>query len=633
MALPNLLYGIHIGEHGFEVDSILREIKENCVDRGMNFVTIRTGGVTLRPTQPIPEEYFLTWAKYLADNKIYFIFLYSMSIKDGEYTSQMSPELVTKMKEVAGEYFLGDMLGELGALFCGKMPGYYIKGHPAMPPQHVGDMQIAKDNYIKAVQKYMDVERAIGMDKIGVSVVESTTLAAYNMEAGTNIPLAELMGRAPEPLIAEARGAATAYGAPFWGTYIAHEWYAGHYHEDMLKRKRLEIEYKLSYMNGTQVLCHESGDDVITAYGWDLPRESAPSTECRNFIDGFGEFVKSDKRPAGAPVRRVAFVRGNLDSWTGKQRHGAEMGCAVWSQFNDPDWAYGEPEWSWDVLTEIGAKRAWWEFDSYECNGMDLSSQPAYGSYDIIPADAPQSVMNTYDTLIYCGWNTMTADQLSRLEAFVEQGGTLLMSAAHLNTSTKRKGEYLPVNGGDLSRLFGCRLSGELFGSELGIKFRTDSLVKGMQYPRSRDSFGDPLYALGHVKYADVALDGGTAVGTLEGCFHYYDQPGLPAIIENKLGKGTAILMTAAQYPGNNAVYPAYRFMVRELLRAGMTNAKVQVCAPAAVRYTVYADGTVYLLNTDYDCTVPAKVLAAGVVREVSLSPMQLLRVDTGVSI
>ena len=128
-------------------------------------------------------------------------------------------------------------------------------------------------------------------------------------------------------------------------------------------------------------------------------------------------------------------------------------------------------------------------------------------------------------------------------------------------------------------------------------------------------------------------LEGGTAVGTLEECFHYYDQPGIPAIIENKLGKGTAILMTAAQYPGSNAVYPTYRFMGRELLRAGVANAKVQVCAPASVRYSVYPDGTVYLLNTDYDCTLPAKVLWANGTREVSLAPLQLLRVDTGVSV
>ena len=633
MALPNILYGLHIGEHGFEPDRIIREIKENCVARGMNFVTIRTGGVTLRPTAPIDPEHFLRWAKYLAENKIYFVFLYSMYITENGYTSQMSPELVKQMKEIAGEYFLGDMLGELGLLFCGKMPGYYIKGHPAMPPQHVGDMQIAKDNYVKAVEKYMQVERDIGMDKIGVSVVESTTLSCYNLEGGTTVPLGELMGRDPEPLIAATRGAARAYGSPYWGTYIAHEWYAGHYHEDVLKRKRLELEYKFSYLSGTHVLCHESGDDVITAYGRELPRDSEVSTECRRFIDAFGDYIKADKRPDGSPVIKVAFMQGNLDSWAGKQRNSNEVGCSVWSQFGDKDWSYNTPEWSWDILTELGQKRGWWEFDSYACHGQDLSALPAYGLYDIVPANAPVSALSRYDTIIYCGWNTMTEDQLLRLERFVEQGGTLLMTAAHLNTSTKRVGEYKPVRGGELSRLFGCKLTGELFGSDQGVKFRTDSMLEGVQYPRSLNSYSDPLYALGYANYAKVDPCGCRVVATLEECFHYFDRPGTPGIVENKLGRGTAILILSAEYPGNNAIYPLYRSMVRELLRVGVLHARVRVCAPSCVRYSVYENGTVYLLNTDYDCAVTAMVEGEGFERAVMLEPLQLVRVDTDIPI
>ena len=37
-----ILYGAHIGEHGFDKDLIIKEIEENCLSRGMNFVTIRT---------------------------------------------------------------------------------------------------------------------------------------------------------------------------------------------------------------------------------------------------------------------------------------------------------------------------------------------------------------------------------------------------------------------------------------------------------------------------------------------------------------------------------------------------------------------------------------------------------------
>ncbi len=627
MKKTEMLYGLHIGEHGFEPEEIIREIKENCIDRGMNFVTIRTPKRT-----PVAPEHFLRWAKYLADNRIYFIFLYTIQFAPWGEKSQFTPELVKEMKRIAGEYFLGDMLGELGSVFCGKMPGYFVKGHAPMPPQRLEDMQTAKDNYVKAVAEYMEIERELGMEEIGVAVVEATTLSCYNLEAGTTLPIVELMGQDPEPTIASARGAAKAYRAPRWGTYIAHEWYAGHYHDDALKRKRVELEYKHAYMNGTQILCHESGDDVISAYGREFGPESEISTECREFINAFGEFIKRDDRPDGYPVAKVAFLQGNLDSWLGSGRNSICTGSSVWSQFEGDAWGYNTPEWSWNVLDEIGKKRRWWEFDSYACHGEDHSALPPYGSYDILPANAPLSVLCSYDTLIFCGWNTMTEEQLRRLTQFVEQGGTLLAGAAHLNTATKREGERIFVNGGDLSRLFGCRLTGKSLRFGGGMKFRVESAVPGMRYPRSLDSYCDPLFSSGFVDYAELTLCGGTAVATAEDNFHFYDQPGFPTVIENRVGKGIAILMTSVDYPGNGALYPLYRFMVKELLRAGVSGARVRVQGPDALRYTVYENGTVYLLNTDFDNPIIAEIRGDGFSARVELAPLALQRVDTGIS-
>ena len=356
--MENLLYGLHIGEHAFDVDHILQELKENCVERGMNFVTLRTS----KTKAPIPKETFVSWAKYLAENKVYFIFLYTIAGAPDGQKSQLTPEIVRAMKEVAGEYFMGDMLGELGTLFCGRQPGYYrADGGPAMPDQTMPDMQQAKEQYIRTVKELMEIEKEVGVADIGVSVVEASVLSSYNLEAGTTMPLAELMPYDPEALVASVRGAARAYKTPLWGTYVAHEWYAGHYHEDALKRKRLELEYKYAYMNGTRVLCHESGDEQITAYGRCYERDSLVSTECREFINAFGEYVKKDKRPAGDPLVKVAFMQGNLDSWTGKGRSGAVLGSNVWGQYEREEWAYNTPEWSWSILSEVGKKRAWWE--------------------------------------------------------------------------------------------------------------------------------------------------------------------------------------------------------------------------------------------------------------------------------
>ena len=626
MKRSEFLYGLHIGEHGFEPDQIEKEIKENCIDRGMNFVTIRTPKRT-----PVEKAHFLRWAKYLAENRVYFIFLYTIQFAPWGQDSQFTPQLVREMKEIAGEYFLGDMLGELGSVFCGKMPGYFVKGHAPMPPQRLCDMQTAKDNYVKAVREYMEIERSLGMEQIGVAVVEATTLSCYNMEAGTTLPIVELMGQDPEPVLASVRGAAKAYHAPRWGTYIAHEWYAGHYHDDALKRKRLELEYKHAYMNGTQILCHESGDDVISAYGRNFSPESEISTECRNFINDFGAFIKKDPRPEGGPVAKVAFLQGNLDSWLGIGRNSICTGSSVWSQFEGEEWGNNTPEWSWNVLDEIGRKRRWWEFDSYACHGEDHSALPPYGSYDILPACAPLDVMCSYDTLIFCGWNTMTEELLCKLEQFVAQGGTLLASAAHLNAASERSGKRTLVREGDLRTLFGCRVSSKSIRFGGGSKFRADSAVPGVCYPRSLDSYCDPLFSAGFVEYAEVELCGATAVATAEDSFHFYDQPGFPTVIEHRLGKGVAILMTSLDYPGNGAVYPLYRFMVKELLRAGVGRAAVRVQGPDALRYTVYADGTVYLLNTDFDNSITAQITARDFCERVTLAPLEMHRVQTGI--
>ena len=130
-----------------------------------------------------------------------------------------------------------------------------------------------------------------------------------------------------------------------------------------------------------------------------------------------------------------------------------------------------------------------------------------------------------------------------------------------------------------------------------------------------------------------MEMQGGTVVATIEDSFHFLDQPGYPAVIENRLGKGVAILMGNANYPGRDASYPLFKFMVRELLRVGVSNAKVRVVGPDSLRYSVYPDGTVYLLNTDYDCSFIAEIIAEGYHQRVELAPLEIKNIKTGISV
>ena len=67
-----ILNGIHIGEHEFVPEKIIDEIKTRCIDAGFNYAVLRPHVAN------ISGEDFCKWAKYLADNEIYFMFLYTV---------------------------------------------------------------------------------------------------------------------------------------------------------------------------------------------------------------------------------------------------------------------------------------------------------------------------------------------------------------------------------------------------------------------------------------------------------------------------------------------------------------------------------------------------------------------------
>ena len=75
-------------------------------------------------------------------------------------------------------------------------------------------------------------------------------------------------------------------------------------------------------------------------------------------------------------------------------------------------------------------------------------------------------------------------------------------------------------------------------------------------------------------------------------------------VIENKVGKGVATLGTTESYPGNPAVMPLYRAMVREMMTKSARDCEIQVKSNGALRYSVYEGNKMYLLNTDYDMDI-----------------------------
>lgn len=604
-----VMVGVKVGEHSFDADGLINEIRERVINRGCNFVYIRT-----KIGEKQPREMFIKWAKFLAENKIYFHF--GTHRPPAESVAQFDAELVSELSEIAGEYFLGDGINEPGTAMACNFRGYYP---PAgylqnQPNADCNDMKQAHDNYVAKVGEDVKINREIGMPHI--VNVEATALSKYNLEAGIDMPFLEMMNGNPDNLVPFVRGASRAYNTDFWGILIAHEWYGGRRHSDTLKRKRLSLAYKLAYLSGANAIVMESGDERINSYSQSFDATSEMCEDYRRILSETAEFVKNDSRPKNGPKTEFAFVSGRYDAF------GGFCGSSLWDQFGREEWAHGDAEHSWRILDELGTRRRWADVENY--GDHDFSAFPAYGTFDIAPVESDVESLCRYKYLVFAGWNTMTDEDMDKLIAYVKSGGHLLMTAAHLNYSTKRSGEFVMPPEEKMKELFGCRFTGKTVKTNSGTKFAKDSVNREIFYPVSEDLMGDPLFSAGYAEYAEVELCGGEALGVLSDSFWKKGNETAVSVVENKLGAGTATLITSVMYPGNNAVYPLYRAMVRECVSASVRSADIKVVGSERVRYSIYEGNKIYLLNTDYDVPAVVKVISKDEEKTVVLEPLEL---------
>ena len=622
-----ILNGVHIGELGFDKEHIIEEIKERCIVPGFNFVTIRP------PLEEISQQSFIEWAKYLAENKIYFIFLYATQHAPAGKDSHLSAETIAEMKKIAGKYYLGELFGETGSMYACKLPGYYSWGPSAedkldstvyrhdLRSFRLGryeDMKEAYEGFISVMSKFTKIARENGTP--GFFCVEANAFAKHNHAAGIDVPILEMCPGDSDIMIPFFRGTATAFDAKMWGTYIAHSWYGGIRHDDPLKMKRLELTYKYAYLTGSQLFVLENGDEGIESYGMSLGEDSEVCQNYKRVLKEMRDYINSDERPVGKPRVKVGFISGLYDGWAGKWGR-----SCVYNQFHSEEWGYGDAEYSWRLLFELNGKRSWSEPENYGL--YDTSASAAYGQFDVVPIEADVDHLSEYDYLIFLGWNTMTRENMEKLTEYVRRGGHLVMSAAHLNTETKRNGKYLPIDDELVEQLFGCRHFGEITRSVKAIKFRHNSLDERVKYPSYISGGCDPLFSAGYADYLRFATLGGKTVAYLGDS--YTEKPyDTPAVIENKVGKGVATLFTSTNYPGNQAVYLTYRAIVREILSASIREADIKLIGSDRVRWAVYPGNKVYMLNTDYDMPIKLKLINGDSEQPIELDPLELRSVQ-----
>ena len=614
----DIIHGIRIGQFDFDVDSVISEIKWRCIDNGMNYVAFSPGEKDFCGYKnEYKDEKFIEIAKFLAKNKVYFTFTNTGGTKESPAFG-LKKETLGKIKEIAGDYYIGNLICEPG--------GHWSNGADYTSKRFTGNLQDGKDGFINDLNSRIANAQLPDELKNQVSFIEALPLLTYVAESNAAFPVLETLPGNPEIMIPMIRGTAKAHNKERFLTYIAHECYAGLRWEDTLKAKRLQIVYNYAYLCGSMGFLLESGDLGFRVYRDETGNHGLNPSEFdfshpvaknyRNVLRSFADFINNDNRPEGGPKVKVAFVQGNLDSWSS-----FNPGSSVWNRFDDPAYGYSGPEYTWRLLDDINVRRPW--YDPHNYGEKDLSGAPAYGQFDIINATVPLEAMTKYEYLIFTGWNTMTPEIYSNLVEYVKQGGKVLMTAAHLNTSVTRGGEIKLINDGDVQELFGCRLNAkESFSSSCGFKFN-ESIIDGVLYPVNRDY--DSWFASGYGRYAKTELKGASVASYLSQAYsESSNTDGRTAMIENKLGNGYAMLVTSLEYPGQGALYVMYKAVVRELITASHRACDVKVYGSDRLRFSVYEGNKVYILNTDLDNDIIVTVEKNGEQAKYTLKPSEL---------
>ncbi len=621
MSERKMFSGLNGGEHANAYEDLLS--LEGLLEKG----TVNSFSFRLRRIE-YSEEMFYEVARFAVKHKAHFFFLYAYQFPPEGKESHLNECIVSKVKEIAGEYFLGEIFGEAGSDKAAKAKGYF-KEDPdclatVMPPQTFQSMADGKENYLRFIRKMVEYDKKVGVP--ATALVDATALSKYNLEAGVDMPILEVMPGDVEQLVAFTRGAAVGYARKSWGGFIANEWYGGYDHGDELKAKRLLLTYRLLYLSGADTLFLESGYNSIESFGYHYGYDHPFCERYRAAMEDFHALTLRQKRLGKGPKTKVAFLHGNLDAYTGF------MGSSIWSQFDKEEWGMSAPEFSWRILDEVYRGCAWQDGANFGDNGEDYSRAPAYGQYDVVPVESKIEVLSRYDLLIFAGWNTMTEELYEKLKAYVAGGGKLIMSVAHLNGSAVR-GAHTYILDGKYEDFLGFNIVGKNRTND-GVKFRRNG-AGNTRYAGTLDYVCDCNYCGGYVDYAEVALKGGEVVAFFDNKFSPAPadiQRERAALIERKYGKGVVSVFTHTDYPGRLGVFPLYRAVVKENLTATHRECPLQVLASDRVRFALYegeqGEERLFLLNTDYNAKQFVTVRYRGEEREVLVEAGELVCVD-----
>lgn len=266
-----------------------------------------------------------------------------------------------------------------------------------------------------------------------------STLFRYLYQAGYEWLGAEQMYGPEDIVLSSLRGASRAYGKSEYGSLHAMQWGSGPF-TDPKHALRLYLSLAVAYIHGSS---HMNTEEALWTDEYANDRYTESGQAHLYAQNQMLDYIQTHTRK-GHLLTKIAVIQGRNDAWKCFGRTNA------WSQIGDK-WAFNQAMESFDLLQVFYPENRL----NY-CGKEGLFTHTPYGPIDLLPIEASEKVLQSYKVLVFLGWNTFQHQDFDRLLSYVQQGGTLLLAAAHLNNTLQPHLPCtLPTKDATLSKLLG----------------------------------------------------------------------------------------------------------------------------------------------------------------------------------
>ncbi len=455
---------------------------------------------------------------------------------------------------------------------------------------------------------------SVGLPRPFISIEPAPGGFSHLLRSGIDrVDVEMVFGDDTERRYASAIGATKAFGKETYGVDNAMLWYGGE-QQDELWFRRYRTSWYHAYLRGANPIYAEHGVMDYNAFDKKLYKDDPMVVRFRKELGDFASWVAKNPRPEGLPCAAVAFMQGRLDGYVGSwQTH-------EWGQRLNDDFRIGDDERAWKIVDRCYEREGW---SSRDLNGeTDYSANPPLGTVDVVPYDIPEEMLAKYKLVVFLGFNSMDDALYRKLVDYVAGGGTLLMTARHLDTVDRPLEEYKPYNGGDWTELTGLKALDGHRRMKYGLKF-TENPSCGWKF-HMYGTACDPWFTDGGFMMPLLENHGADTLAVGSDVMWQKKFPTDECLLfEHRIGNGSVVFCPSLSSVGSPELYPLYLYLVRRALESVDVYPKVE-CTDV-VRWSCYEDGSVILLNTEYNITQEAIVhLDKSTTRKVRLAPGEI---------